>query len=145
MIHPQSVHQVERPVDVCPFTHSSHSLTHLPASAFLSPNLHVPLDFPVGFPIASAFQSRSIAPMLRKCVIAAGMVLCTLYLLNPTFGFFELIPDNLPVIGNLDEGAAAALLLHLFRKWRDSSRIPPSPKPNQAPNVIDVTPPKPNP
>lgn len=83
--------------------------------------------------------------MLRKCLIAAGMVLCSLYLLNPTFGFFELIPDNLPVIGNLDEGAAAALLLHLFRKWRDSSRIATPPKPSHAPNVIDVTPPKPNP
>jgi uncharacterized membrane protein YkvA (DUF1232 family) len=32
------------------------------------------------------------------------------YLLNPTFGILELIPDNLPVIGNLDEGAAAILV-----------------------------------
>jgi len=30
-----------------------------------------------------------------------------IYLLNPTFGVFELIPDNLPFVGNLDEGAAA--------------------------------------
>lgn len=32
------------------------------------------------------------------------------YLLNPTFGIFELLPDNLPWIGNLDEGAAALAL-----------------------------------
>lgn len=30
-----------------------------------------------------------------------------IYLLNPTFGLLELIPDNLPIVGNLDEGAAA--------------------------------------
>lgn len=33
------------------------------------------------------------------------------YLVNPTAGFFELIPDNIPVIGNLDEAAAAVLLV----------------------------------
>lgn len=30
-----------------------------------------------------------------------------IYLLNPGWGFFELIPDTLPLVGNLDEGAAA--------------------------------------
>ena len=34
-----------------------------------------------------------------------------IYLLNPTAGFFELIPDNIPIIGNLDEAAAVTLLL----------------------------------
>jgi uncharacterized membrane protein YkvA (DUF1232 family) len=33
-----------------------------------------------------------------------------LYILNPTAGVFELIPDNLPFIGNLDEGVAAVLM-----------------------------------
>lgn len=32
------------------------------------------------------------------------------YLLNPTAGLVELIPDNLPIVGNLDEGAAALLV-----------------------------------
>jgi hypothetical protein len=45
------------------------------------------------------------------------MVLCTgivsaLYLLNFTFGLVEIIPDNAPIIGNLDEAAAAALLIN---------------------------------
>ncbi len=37
--------------------------------------------------------------------ITAGIVafLSALYLVNPTFGLFELLPDNLPVIGNIDE------------------------------------------
>jgi hypothetical protein len=33
-----------------------------------------------------------------------------IYLLNPTFGVLELIPDNMPLVGNLDEGAAAILV-----------------------------------
>ena len=37
------------------------------------------------------------------------------YLLNPTAGFFELIPDNIPLVGNLDEAAAVTLLLAVLR------------------------------
>lgn len=40
-----------------------------------------------------------------------GLIVAIIYLLNPTAGFLELIPDNLPLIGNIDEGAAGALLL----------------------------------
>ena len=29
-----------------------------------------------------------------------------IYVLNPTAGFIEFLPDNLPLIGNLDEGVA---------------------------------------
>jgi len=28
------------------------------------------------------------------------------YIINPGAGVFELLPDNLPIVGNLDEGAA---------------------------------------
>ena len=42
-------------------------------------------------------------------------LLSVIYLLNPTAGFFELIPDNIPIIGNLDEAAAVALLLMCLR------------------------------
>ncbi len=34
-----------------------------------------------------------------------------IYLLNPTWGVFEIIPDNLPIIGNLDEAGAMAVLI----------------------------------
>lgn len=34
-----------------------------------------------------------------------------LYLLNPTAGLIEFLPDNLPLIGNLDEGVAVLLVL----------------------------------
>ncbi len=33
------------------------------------------------------------------------------YLLNPSFGIFELLPDHLPLIGNIDEAAATTLLV----------------------------------
>ena len=32
------------------------------------------------------------------------------YILNPTIGLIEFIPDNLPFVGNLDEGGAYLLL-----------------------------------
>ena len=38
-------------------------------------------------------------------------IACLLYIFNPTMGIFEFIPDNLPVIGNLDEATATAGLL----------------------------------
>ncbi|MEO0586017.1 MAG: DUF1232 domain-containing protein [Planctomycetota bacterium] len=47
---------------------------------------------------------RSIA------VFVLGLVAAT-YILNPTAGIFELLPDNMPLLGNLDEAAAATLLL----------------------------------
>lgn len=38
-------------------------------------------------------------------------LLSALYLINPTAGLFELIPDNIPLVGNLDEATAAFLLI----------------------------------
>jgi len=34
-----------------------------------------------------------------------------IYILNPTIGIFEFIPDNIPIIGNLDESVAVMLIL----------------------------------
>ncbi|MEM0915518.1 MAG: DUF1232 domain-containing protein [Planctomycetota bacterium] len=49
--------------------------------------------------------------LLRTILVALLGVVATVYLINPTFGVFELLPDNAPLIGNLDEAAAAALLI----------------------------------
>lgn len=38
-------------------------------------------------------------------------VIGVVYILNPTFGLLELIPDNLPIIGNIDESVAVMLIL----------------------------------
>lgn len=48
---------------------------------------------------------------MKKILIAAISIISGLYLLNPGFGLFEFIPDAIPLVGNLDEGAAAFLLL----------------------------------
>jgi uncharacterized membrane protein YkvA (DUF1232 family) len=49
---------------------------------------------------------------LHKSVLVVGVgTLCVLYLINPTFGVFELIPDNIPLVGNLDEATATVLLV----------------------------------
>ena len=43
-------------------------------------------------------------------LVYLAAILGTIYLLNPTAGFIELLPDNLPIVGNLDEGAAMLLI-----------------------------------
>ncbi|HVS17830.1 MAG TPA: hypothetical protein VMT18_04455 [Planctomycetota bacterium] len=44
-----------------------------------------------------------------------GVVLSLIYVLNPTMGVFELLPDNLPGVGNLDEAGATAILIFGLR------------------------------
>lgn len=39
-----------------------------------------------------------------KLVVGGAAVL---YLMNLTFGVVEVLPDNMPLVGNLDEGAVA--------------------------------------
>lgn len=52
---------------------------------------------------------------MKKTAIFLLGTLALLYLLNPTAGIFELIPDNIPLVGNLDEAAAVTLLLMCLR------------------------------
>ncbi|MBI1256304.1 MAG: DUF1232 domain-containing protein [Chloroflexi bacterium] len=55
--------------------------------------------------------------LIKEMIVIALGVLAALYLLNPTFGVFELIPDAIPVIGNLDEAGATLILLNVFRYY----------------------------
>ena len=48
---------------------------------------------------------------MKNILVVITAILSALYLLNPTAGFFEIIPDNIPLVGNLDEAAATALLV----------------------------------
>ncbi|MDG5468408.1 DUF1232 domain-containing protein [Deltaproteobacteria bacterium IMCC39524] len=48
---------------------------------------------------------------MKRIVVFCVGILAMIYILNPTAGLFEIIPDNLPLVGNLDEAAAVALLL----------------------------------
>lgn len=44
-------------------------------------------------------------------MFAVGL-LSLIYLANPTAGFIEFLPDNLPGVGNIDEALVAFLLLN---------------------------------
>ncbi len=63
-------------------------------------------------------SSRGIPRWLIYLAALVGFA----YLLNPTAGIIEAIPDNIPLIGNLDEGVATMLvwygLLELFQGRR---------------------------
>jgi hypothetical protein len=56
--------------------------------------------------------------MNKKNILAVlGGLLGFIYILNPTAGFFELLPDNIPFIGNLDEAGAVLLILGCLRHF----------------------------
>lgn len=50
-------------------------------------------------------------------MVALAGLLSLVYLLNPTAGILELIPDNIPLVGNLDEATAVAIILACFRYY----------------------------
>ena len=49
--------------------------------------------------------------IVHHLVAGSAGLIALLYLLNPTAGIAELIPDNFPFIGNLDEAAATTILI----------------------------------
>ncbi len=54
----------------------------------------------------------------RVLLYLIGMLLSGIYILNPTAGVWEIIPDNLPIVGNLDEAAMVTLFLYCLRGIR---------------------------
>lgn len=50
-------------------------------------------------------------PLKTLCVVILGAI-SGLYLINPGAGIFELLPDNLPILGNLDEAATTLVFLN---------------------------------
>ncbi|HKK38624.1 MAG TPA: hypothetical protein VJ949_04365 [Cryomorphaceae bacterium] len=61
--------------------------------------------------LTDIFQRTS---SMKKFRAILGITISTIYLLNFTLGIWEL-PDNLPIIGHLDEFAAATLLIASLR------------------------------
>jgi hypothetical protein len=58
-------------------------------------------------------QSR---PFFMHLIMLFLGALAVLYMLNPTLGI-DLLPDNLPLLGNMDEGGAMILLLGVMRYY----------------------------
>ena len=52
---------------------------------------------------------------MKSPLIALAGLLAFLYLLNPSLGVFEFIPDNIPLLGNVDEATASMVLLGALR------------------------------
>ncbi len=63
-------------------------------------------------------MNQNSKKILKKTASIFGLVIGVIYILNPTFGIFELIPDNLPYIGNLDEASAVLLILACIKELK---------------------------
>ncbi|MBT5873831.1 MAG: DUF1232 domain-containing protein [Candidatus Latescibacteria bacterium] len=62
--------------------------------------------------------------MLKHMTVIVAGIIAILYLLNIGVGIIELIPDNVPFVGNLDEGGAALVLIMCLRYFgMDVSRL----------------------
>ncbi|NPV55364.1 MAG: DUF1232 domain-containing protein [Anaerolineae bacterium] len=57
-------------------------------------------------PLTTPLSARGFPKWLVYSIAVLGVI----YLLNPTAGIIELLPDNLPIVGNLDEAAAFFLV-----------------------------------
>jgi uncharacterized membrane protein YkvA (DUF1232 family) len=55
--------------------------------------------------------------VLKEMFIVLAAVVSVIYLINPTAGLLEFIPDNFPILGNLDEAAAVLILLNTLRYY----------------------------
>jgi hypothetical protein len=55
---------------------------------------------------------------MKNMLVSLLAVLSAIYLINPTAGIFELLPDNIPFIGNVDEGLAAFVLYSCVEYWK---------------------------
>ncbi|MDW8215506.1 MAG: DUF1232 domain-containing protein [Roseiflexaceae bacterium] len=65
-------------------------------------------------------------PWQRRLVAFGAIALGVVYLINPAAGVLEMIPDALPVIGNLDEAAATALIIWGIQAWRQAASALPA-------------------
>ena len=55
--------------------------------------------------------------MIKNVLVAVAGLLSLVYLVNPGARVFELITDNIPIVGNLDEAVACAIILAAFRYY----------------------------
>ena len=62
--------------------------------------------------------------LFKDLIVLVFAALAALYMLNPTAGFLEFIPDAFPVVGNLDEATATLIIVSALRYFGlDVSRI----------------------
>ncbi|MFK7789525.1 MAG: hypothetical protein AB8C95_08570 [Phycisphaeraceae bacterium] len=59
---------------------------------------------------------------LKTIGYVALALISVVYLLNPGAGVFEILPDNIPFIGNLDEVGALLMLLKCLQHFGIGSK-----------------------
>lgn len=57
-------------------------------------------------------------PLSKTLAYVVLLLLGIIYIINPGAGIIEVIPDNLPIIGNLDEAGVASLMVLIFQKLK---------------------------
>ena len=62
--------------------------------------------------VGSVVAPFPLMKLIRDLVVLCSGIVSAIYLLNIGFGIIEVIPDNTPIFGNLDEAAATALLIN---------------------------------
>lgn len=70
--------------------------------------------------VTLADNAPSMITRSQRILSWCGIVVGTLYVLNPGWGFLEFIPDFVPVFGNLDEAGATLLVVQSIRKLRST-------------------------
>ena len=55
---------------------------------------------------------------MKTIIVILLCLIAFIYLLNPTAGIIELIPDNIPGIGNMDEGLATYIIISSIQYFR---------------------------
>jgi hypothetical protein len=62
--------------------------------------------------------------LIKEMFIVGLAAVALIYLMYPSLGIFELIPDAIPVIGSLDEATATIILINTLRYYGlDISRL----------------------
>jgi hypothetical protein len=62
--------------------------------------------------------------IVRRIGAVLGVAIGVIYLINPTAGVLELIPDVVPFAGNLDEAGATALVMWGIQQLRQKAPVP---------------------
>lgn len=55
--------------------------------------------------------------LVKEMMILGLAAAAAIYLIYPSLGVFELIPDAIPIIGSLDEASATIILVNTFRYY----------------------------
>ena len=58
-----------------------------------------------------------VTRLIKEMFILGLAFFAVVYMVFPTLGIFELIPDAIPLIGSLDEGAATLILLNTLNYY----------------------------